>query len=355
MLRTVAIVWSAALVAASAAAGTPLVIAHRGASGYLPEHTLEAYELAVELGADFIEPDLVATKDGVLIARHEPNLKDSTNVASLPRFADRRRTMTIDGKAEEGFFASDFTWDEIREHIRAVQTMPERDRSFDSRFRIPSLDEVIALAQRASRAQGRTIGIYPETKHAAHHIGLGLALEERLLQALQRRGWNRRDAPVFIQSFEPASLKALRAKTKLPLVQLIGGGATAAQMLTPQGLAEVRRYADGIGPWKGMLLPTACVQPAADGGGCADANGDGRIDDADRKLQPATALMTQAKALGLFVHPYTFRNEPRRLASDFAGDPLAEYQAFYELGVDGVFSDFPDTARTARALWARKR
>ncbi len=355
MLRSLTLCLAAALLAASAAARTPLVIAHRGASGYLPEHTLEAYELAIELGADFIEPDLVATKDGVLIARHEPNLIDTTNVKSLPRFADRRRTMTIDGKTEEGFFASDFTWDEIREHIRAVQPMSERDRSFDGRFRIPSLDEVIAQAQRAGRAQGRTIGIYPETKHAAHHRALGLALEEPLLQALERHGWQRGDAPVFIQSFEPASLKALRPKTKLPLVQLIGGGAAAAQMLTPQGLAEVRRYADGIGPWKGLLLPTACVQTAADGRGCADANGDGRIDEADRRLQRATPLVTQAKALGLFVHPYTFRNERAHLASDFADDPLAEYIAFYELGVDGVFTDFPDAARTARAIWARRR
>jgi glycerophosphoryl diester phosphodiesterase len=352
-LRFLAACWVAAALAASSAVAAPLVIAHRGASGYLPEHTLEAYELAIELGADYIEPDLVATKDGVLIARHEPNLINTTNVKDLPRFADRRRTMAIDGKEEEGFFASDFTWAELREHVRAVQPMPERDPGFNGRYRIPSLDEVIELAQRASRTQGRTIGIYPETKHAAHHRQLGLALEERLLQALQRRGWNRRDAPVFIQSFEPASLQALRDKTKVRLVQLIGGGSAAAELLTPHGLAGVRRYADGIGPWKGMLLPTVCLQPADRG--CADANGDGRIDDADRKLQPATPLMAQAKALGLFVHPYTFRNEARRLASDFAGNPIHEYLAFYEMGVDGVFSDFPDTARTARALWARKR
>jgi glycerophosphoryl diester phosphodiesterase len=335
--------------------GRPLVIAHRGASGYLPEHTLEAYELAVELGADYIEPDLVATKDGVLVARHEPNLINTTNVKDLPRFADRRRTMTIDGKEEEGFFASDFTWAELREHVRAVQPLAERDAAFNGRYRIARLEEVIELAQRKGREQRRTIGIYPETKHAAHHRALGLALEEPLLQALQRRGWNRRDAPVFIQSFEPASLQALRGKTKVRLVQLIGGGSAAAQMLTPQGLADVRRYADGIGPWKGQLLPTVCILPAADANGCADANGDGRTDDADRKLQPATTLMAQAKALGLFVHPYTFRNEARRLASDFAGNPIHEYLAFYELGVDGVFSDFPDTALTARALWARKR
>jgi glycerophosphoryl diester phosphodiesterase len=354
MSRILACCLLASALAAAPAAADPLVIAHRGASGYLPEHTLEAYELAIELGADYIEPDLVATKDGVLIARHEPNLVNTTNVKDLPQFADRRRTMTIDGKDEEGFFASDFTWAELREHVRAVQPMAERDPSFNGRFRIPRLDEVIDLAQRRARVSGRTVGIYPETKHAAHHRQLGLALEDRLLQALQRRGWNRRDAPVFIQSFEPASLQYLRPRTKVRLVQLIGGRA-AAQMLTPQGLADVRRYADGIGPWKGQLLPTVCIQPAADANGCADANRDGRTDDADRKLQPATPLMAQAKALGLFVHPYTFRNETQRLASDFAGDPLREYLAFYELGVDGVFSDFPDTAHTARALWARRR
>jgi glycerophosphoryl diester phosphodiesterase len=338
LIRLVASCCLAALLCAPSAraqdGAAPLVIAHRGASGYLPEHTFEAYELAIELGADYIEPDLVATKDGVLIARHEPNLALTTNVATLPQFAHRKRTATIDGVTQEGYFASDFTWAEISEHIRAVQRFAERDRAFDGRFRIPSLDQVIELAQR----KGRTVGIYPETKHPGWHREQGLALEDRLIAVLQRRGWNRSDAPVYIQSFEPASLKALRPATRVRLVQLVGNN--NAELLTPQGLAEVRRYADGIGPWKGHLIPSVCLQ--AERKSC---------DDAERKLLAPTEVVKNAKALGLVVHPYTFRNEPRRLAGDFAGNPVAEYLAFYELGVDGVFSDFPDTARLARALW----
>ncbi len=356
----------------------PLVIGHRGASGYLPEHTLESYALAIELGADFIEPDLVATKDGVLIARHEPNITATTNVSALPQFADRRKTRLVDGVSETGWFATDFTWAEMQQ-IRAVQAFAERDQGFNGLYRIPSFDEVIALAKRKSAEEGRTIGVYPETKHPTFHQQLGLALEDRLLQVLQRHGWNHRSAPVFIQSFEQANLKYLRGKTSVRLVQLVdaddvapdgtityaapfdrpydwavaGRAGTFGDLVTPAGLAEVRTYADGVGPWKPYLISAACINVVA--GRCADANGDGLVNDADRRLLPPTAVIANAHAQGLFVHTWTFRSEQRRLASDYRGMPANEYLAFYEAGVDGLFSDFPDTAVAARALWLLKK
>ena len=355
----------------------PLVIGHRGTAGYLPEHTLEGYALAIELGADYIEPDLVATKDGHLIARHEPNMIATTNVGSLPQFASRKRTLVVDGVAEEGFFASDFTLAEIKT-LRAVQPAGERDQGFNGRFQIPTFDEVIELAKRKGAEEGRTVGVYPETKHPTLHRNLGLPLEDRLLQVLQRHGWNHRGAPVFIQSFEQANLKYLRSRTSVRLVQLIdaddvaidgsisyaapfdrpydwavaGRVGTFGDLLTPAGLAEVRTYADGIGPWKPYLISSACITVAA--GRCADVNGDGLVNEADRKLLPPSAVVANAHKAGLLVHPFTFRTEQRRLASNYQGNPVNEYLAFYELGVDGLFSDFADSAVVARALFAIK-
>jgi glycerophosphoryl diester phosphodiesterase len=369
---------SIALADQDKSAARPLVIGHRGASGYLPEHTLEAYALAIELGADYIEPDLVATKDGHLIARHEPNITSTTNVASLPQFANRKRSMVVDGVTEQGWFASDFTLAEIKQ-LRAIQSAGERDQGFNGRYKIPTLDEVIELAKRKGAEERRTIGVYPETKHPTYHQQLGLALEDRLLGVLQRQGWNHRGAPVFIQSFEQANLKYLRNKTSVKLVQLIdaddvapdgtityaapfdrpydwavaGRAGTFGDLVTPAGLAEVRTYADGIGPWKPYLISAACINVVA--GKCADANGDGLVNDADRKLLAPSAVVANAHAQGLLVHPFTFRNEQRRLASDYKGVPLNEYLAFYELGVDGLFTDFTDTAVAARSLWTLKR
>ena len=198
----------------------PLVIGHRGAAGFLPEHTLESYALAIALGADYIEPDLVATKDGHLIARHEPNMINTTDVADHPEFANRRRTLAVDGFAEQGFFASDFTLAEIKT-LRAKQAFTERPQQFNGKFQIPTFQEVIALAKRKSKDVGRTIGVYPETKHPTLHKSLGLPLEERLVDILQAAGWNHRNAPVFIQSFEQSNLKELRGMTRVPLVQLV--------------------------------------------------------------------------------------------------------------------------------------
>lgn len=356
----------------------PLVIGHRGTAGHLPEHTLEGYALAIELGADYIEPDLVATKDGVLIARHEPNLIATTNVKDLRQFASRRRTNVVDGATEEGFYASDFTLAEIKQ-LRAIQAFGERDADYNGRFEIPTLEEIIALAQRKSAEEGRVIGIYPETKHPTYHRSIGLPLEDRLLAILEKHGLNHRGAPVFIQSFETANLKYLRGRTSVRLIQLVdaddvaadgrityaapfdrpydwtvaGRAGTFGDLVTPAGLAEVRTYADGIGPWKPYLMSSACIKVS--GSGCADANGDGLVNDADRKLLPPTSVVADAHAAGLLVHPFTFRDEQRRLASDFKGVPVNEYLAFYDLGVDGLFSDFADTAVAARALWVLKR
>ena len=356
----------------------PLVIGHRGgANGYLPEHTLEAYALGIELGADYIEPDLVATKDGHLIARHEPNLIDTTNVKDLPQFESRRRTAMVDGVPTDGFFASDFTLAEIRQ-LRAVQSFPERDQDFNGKFRIPTLAEVIELAKRKSREEGRRIGIYPETKHPTYHQQIGLPLEDRLLAALSAAGWNHRNAPVFIQSFETANLRYLRGKTSVRLVQLVDANdvkpdgtmdftppfdkpydwvvsnraGTFGDLLTPAGLQEVRGYADGIGPWKPYLIPSACK--TVQNGACADVTGDGKVDERDRVLLPATKVIANAHRLGLLVHPYTFRSEQQRLTGSFQGNPVNEYLAFYEAGVDGLFSDFADTAVAARAMFLLK-
>lgn len=352
---------------------TPLVIGHRGAPGYLPDHTLEGYALAIQLGADFVEPDLVATKDGHLIARHEPNLVDTTNVKDLPQFAQRRRKAMVDGVEVDGFWASDFTLAEIKQ-LRAVQPLADRDASFNGKFQIPTLAEVIELVKRKSREEGRRIGIYPETKHPTFHQQLGLPLEDRLLEVLTRAGWNHRNAPVFIQSFETANLRYLRSRTSVRLVQLVdaddvnadgsialnkpydkpydwvvsGRAGLFKDLLTPAGLAEVRSYADGIGPWKVYLISSACKTIV--NGACADTNGDGAIDERDRKLLAPTDVVTNAHKLGLVVHPYTFRSEQRRLASDYQGNAINEYLAFYALGVDGLFSDFADTAFAARAM-----
>ncbi len=350
----------------------PLVIGHRGASGYLPEHTLEAYRLAIAQGADFIEPDLVMTRDGYLIARHEPMLSGTTDVADRPEFASRKRKMLVDGQETNDWFAGDFTITEIRT-LRAKQAMADRDQSHNGKYFIPTFQEIIDLAKAESARLGRTIGVYPETKHPTFHAAIGLPLEPSLVGVLNAAGWTTKDAPVFIQSFETANLKFLRRLTNVRLVQLIdaddvaadgtmvlkapydrpydfvvtGDKRTYADLLSKDGLKEIRTYADGVGPWKPYLIPSR--QTIGADGKPADLNGDGKIDDQDRTLLPPTSIVADAHAAGLFVHTWTFRSEPKRLASDFKGDPVNEYKAFFALGVDGLFSDFPDHAVKARA------
>lgn len=340
----------------------PLIVAHRGASGYRPEHTLEAYDLAISQGADYIEPDLVATRDGVLVCRHEPMLSGTTDVAQRPEFADRKRTIDFEGTEITDYFASDFTLAELQS-LRAVQAFPERDQSFNGQFKIPTLSQVIALAQARAKETGRSIGIYPEIKHPALHRETGLPLEEALTDMLTQFGWNDKGAPVFIQSFEADSLKRLRPMTPLPLVQLVDGGEVDlstgtvgdvipydwrlsgrndpyAAMLTPQGLKEVATYADVIAPWKRYFLKTIARAPVN-----ADTH------DSDCDIVVDYAMIDAIKASGLKFHTWTLRNEPRRLAAPYDGDPLKEFEHLFELGIDGVFTDFPDTGVTARKAW----
>jgi glycerophosphoryl diester phosphodiesterase len=326
----------------------PIVIAHRGASGYRPEHTLASYLLAIEQGADFLEPVLDATRDGHLIARHEPVLDATTDVAQHPQFANRRTTRLLDGKSVTAFFASDFTLAEIKQ-LRAVQPNPARSKEFDGKFEIPTLEEILELVRKESAARHRVIGVYPETKHPAYHLGLGLPLEDRMLTILRKFELDREGGPVFIQSFESANLQYLRSRTRLPLVQLMDDGAlqydeSGTRVVSvqipqygdtrggtpPRELKDVASYADAIGPWKRQIL---------------------------RDVQQPTLLQTsvieQAHAVGLRVHTYTFRSEPATLAPQYENDPLREYRQFYELGIDGVFSDFPDVALRAREAFGQ--
>jgi glycerophosphoryl diester phosphodiesterase len=354
----------------AAGGGEPrlLVIGHRGASGYLPEHTLEAYELAIAQGADYIEPDLVSTRDGVLIARHEVNITGTTDVGSRPEFAGRRTTKVIDGISETGWFADDFTLAEIKT-LRAIQRLPFRPQEFKGLYKIPTFAEVVELARRARTRYGRAIGVYPETKHPTYHASVGLALEQPLLHVLSSAGWNRAGAPVFIQSFEVSNLQQLNRMTAVRLVQLIdandvrpdgtidsvgygpydfhvnGDPRTYADLATPDGLAEIAEYADGVGPWKRYIVSAAGT----------DMNGDGVVSDPERTTLPPSSFVDDAHDAGLFVHTWTFRNESRYLASDYGENPVEEYLQFYCVGVDGLFSDFPDTAVTARALLRLQR
>jgi glycerophosphoryl diester phosphodiesterase len=351
----------------------PLVIGHRGASGELPEHTLGAYKLAIERGADFIEPDLVSTKDGVLIARHEPNMINTTDVAERPEFANRRTTKVIDGITEEGFFAEDFTLAEIKT-LRAKMPQGFRPQVFNGLYEVPTLEEIINLVQQVEAETGRKIGIYPETKHPTYHDGIGLSLEEKLVDTLVRTGFTD-PKRVFIQSFEVGNLKELnnvlmpQAGIDLPLIQLLdafdvaddgslieiqpydffvsGDLRTYADLRSPEGLREIATYADGIGPWKRMIVSVQTVD--RDGNGQPDdLDGDGVIRDNDKVLTPPTSLIDDAHAAGLLVHAYTFRNEERFLASDYNGNPELEYRQFVGLGIDGYFSDFPGSGDLVR-------
>ena len=284
---------------------TPIVIAHRGASAHRPEHTLAAYELAIELGADFIEPDVVSTRDGVLVARHENEISGTTDVAERPELADRRTVKEVDGRRKEGWFTEDLTFEELRS-LRARERLPElRGTGFDGRFAIPTLDEVIALAARAG------VGVYPETKHPSYFAGLGLALEPPLLAALEGFG-----GPVYIQSFEAGNLRALREVTDHPLVRLTVGAAP--------DVAEIASYAEAIGPHKDQVIPRT-----------------------DGRLGEPTSLVADAHAAGLLVHPWTFRPEPEFLPAGVDGDQ--ELDRFLALGVDGVFADDPGAAVAARS------
>lgn len=340
----------------AASRSRPIVIGHRGASALRPEHTLAAYQQAIDDGADFIEPDLVITADGVLVARHENEIGTTTDVARRPEFAARRTTKTIDGTPLTGWFTEDFTLAELKT-LRAIERIPQNrpgNVAFNGQFEVPTFEEVIALAQRASRETGRTVGIYPETKHPSYFRHIGHPLEPPLLAALAQHGYTGRNAPVFVQSFEVSNLRALSSQTQVPLIQLLGGPGqqpydavlakrplTYGEMASAAGLREVAGYAQGVGPVKDMVIPR----------------------DAANHLGHPTNLVANAHANGLKVHIYTLRPENpflpanlRRgdLASASArGDMAAEVRAYLEAGVDGFFTDDPAVVRKVLPLSAR--
>ncbi len=311
----------------------PLVIGHRGAAGWRPEHTAAAYTYGVQTGADWIEPDLVPTKDHVLVVRHENEISQTTDVARHPEFADRRTTKTVDGRSVTGWFTEDFTLAELKT-LRAVERLPlvrNRNTVFDGREQILTFQEVVDLARRLSKAYGRTVAVFPETKHPTYFRALGLALEPKLVEAIRRNRLGPREC--VVQSFEPTSLQRIAsARLGVPLWQALGttGGpfdlpsTTYQDMMTPAGLARIAEYADWIGP--------------------------------DRSSLVGTSLLADAHATGLRVGPYTFRAENQFLPAQFRrgdgatdfGDAFAEYALYYGLGVDAVVTDFPDLAVMAR-------
>ena len=330
--------------------GRTLVIGHRGASGYRPEHTLASYELAARLGADFIEPDVVITKDGVLVCRHEPEIGGTTDVAAHPEFASRRVTKQLDGVAVTGWWAEDFTLAELNT-LRAIERLPavrQENTMYDGRFTVPTLQQVMDLRKDLSRRLGREIGIYPETKHPTYFQQKGLPLEARLLGLIRRNGLNSGDAPIFVQSFETKNLQQLRdLGLRTRVVQLLGASGapydlvssgdprTYADLATPVGLRRIAGYGDGIGPDKGLVIPRL----------------------ADGSLGSPTNLVDDAHSAGLILHPYTFRAENTFLPvnlrrgtvdSDF-GRAIDEQVAFLRTGIDGLFTDQADVGVIARS------
>ena len=324
------------------------VFAHRGASGYRPEQTLDAYELAISMGADYIEPDLVSTKDGVLVARHENEISGTTDVADHPEFAQRKTTKTIDGVAVSGWFTEDFSLRELRT-LRAKERLPgvrPGNTRYDGRFQVPTFDEILDLVRRESRARGRTIGVAPETKHPTYFRSIGLPLERPLLRSLRLAGLDSKKAKVVIQSFETSNLRQLSRETKVKLVQLTsatgapydlvaqGDPRTYADLMSPAGLRRVATYADWLGPEKNSVIPR---------------------DTAGFLTQP-TSVVDDAHRAGLKVVVYTFRDENQFLPADFRtgddpnakGDIFGELDTFFRTGIDAVFSDYPDTAVAVR-------
>ncbi|MFC7494302.1 MULTISPECIES: glycerophosphodiester phosphodiesterase [unclassified Nocardioides] len=322
----------------------PIVIAHRGASGYRPEHTLASYRLAIALGADYVEPDLVPTRDGVLVARHEAEIGRTTNVARRGEFADRLTTREVDGRWVTGWFVEDFTLAELKS-LRAVERLPDlrpQNTRFDGRYDVPTFDEILGLVAAESERLGREVGVYPELKHPSYFTARGLPTEELLLETLSIHGYDAPTAPVFLQCFEPATLQWLRSRTGLPLVQLVeatGPSSVLGDPVTSTGLRRIASWADAIGVHKDLVLPRL--------------PGTGAIGD-------PTDLVAAAHAAGLKVHVWTMRDENAFLPTGYRrgespsdpGDSIEETQAFLDAGVDGLFTDQPDTTLEARRLHA---
>ncbi|WP_443751075.1 glycerophosphodiester phosphodiesterase [Asticcacaulis solisilvae] len=343
---------------------SPLIIGHRGAPGYMPEHTQGSYEEAIRRGADFVEPDVVATKDGHLVTRHDPVLTDSTDILAHPEFAARKRTVKFAGGFEiTDFFVADFTLAELKT-LRCKQVMPGRDHSRDGQYPILTLEEMIDIVQAGAKKAGRAVGIYPEIKFPSFHRSLGLPIEDHLLDVLGKAGYTGASSPVFIQSFEQGNLQYLKTKTDIRLMQLVDGSGTDpdtgamqfkppsdkpydwtlagkagtyGDLLTPAGLDEVAKYATIIAPWKRHLL-------------AFKKGSDGKPIPVVRK-----EIVDNAHARGLKVHIWTMRNDAPYLDPYYNGDPIAEFLDFFRMGVDGVFTDFADTGVAAREAFLKER
>ncbi|MGW1141653.1 glycerophosphodiester phosphodiesterase, partial [Streptomyces zhihengii] len=328
----------------------PAVIAHRGASGYRPEHTLGAYQFALDMGADVIEQDLVPTRDGHLVCRHENDITGTTDVADHPEFAGRRTTRSVDGVSLTGWFTEDFTLAELKT-LRATERIPgtrQENTLYDGRWAVPTFEEVLRWADREGRRRGRPVWLHVETKHPTYFRDIGLGLEEPLAGLLRRYGRDRRDSPVFLQSFEPTSMRRMARLVSSPRVVLLSGPAsrpwdfvqsgdprTVADLVRPEGLAWIASFAQGIGPTLDLVVPR----------------------DASGRLTEPTSLVRDAHARDLLVHPYTLRNENSFLPADFRrgtdpnayGDVFGAYRVYFATGIDGIFTDNPDTGLLAAA------
>ncbi|QKW05556.1 glycerophosphodiester phosphodiesterase [Streptomyces sp. NA04227] len=343
--------------AAPAARGTsgrhrlpvPTVIGHRGASGYRPEHTLGSYQLALDLGADVVEQDLVPTKDGHLVCRHENDITGTTDVAAHPEFAGRKTTKTVDGQQFTGWFTEDFTLAELKT-LRATERIAvnrPHNTLYNGRWEIPTFEEVLKWAEKEGERRGRPVWLHTETKHPSYFRGLGLPLEETLVKLLRRYGRHTKDAPQFLQSFEPSSIQRLARLVRTPRVVLLssansrpwdfiesGDPRTVADLVKPEGLKWMASYAQGIGPTLDLIIPR----------------------DAAGKLTEPTTLVRDAHAAGLILHPYTMRNENPFLPAEFRkgtdadayGDAFGAFRVYFETGIDGIFTDQPDTGVLAR-------
>ncbi|MEV7524851.1 glycerophosphodiester phosphodiesterase [Streptomyces sp. NPDC091371] len=326
----------------------PTVIGHRGASGYRPEHTLGSYQLALDMGADVIEQDLVPTRDGHLVCRHENEIGGTTDVADHPEFASRRTTKSVDGVSVTGWFTEDFTLAELKT-LRAKERIPalrQRNTLYDGQWAVPSFEEVLRWANRESRRRDRQVWLHVETKHPSYFRGLGLGLEEPLAKLLRRYGRDRRDSAVFVQSFEPSSIQRLSRLVSAPRVVLLSAAGTrpwdfeqakdprtVADLVKPEGLKWIAGFAQGIGPTMDLILPRT----------------------ADGRLGAPTTLVKDAHAQGLLLHPYTARNENNFLPAEYRkgtdptayGDALGAFKTYFEQGIDGIFTDNPDTGLLA--------
>ncbi|OIK00668.1 glycerophosphodiester phosphodiesterase [Streptomyces colonosanans] len=334
----------------------PTIVGHRGASGYRPEHTFGSYNLALDMGADIVEAgDLVPTKDGHLVCRHEPEIGGTTDVADHPEFADRKTTKVLDGVSTTGWFTEDFTLAELKT-LRAIERIPAtrpHNTLYNGRWEIPTFEEVLQWQDEQTRKRGKQVWIYPETKHPTYFRKLGLGLEERLAKILRRHNKDKKNSPVIIQSFEPSSIQRLNTLVGNPLVVLLsnagsrpwdfveaGDPRTVADLVTPAGLKEIASYAQGIGPTLDLVIPK----------------------DAKGNLTTPTSLVADAHAAGLILHPYTMRNENTFLPANFRkgtdpaayGDAFGAFKAYFATGIDGVFTDNADTGLLAREDFLRR-